>query len=90
MLLRHQNLAAATRFVWPIPDRGLKRRLHRVKSDTLLVWGAEDRVVPPSYAERFAGLMPNARTVILPECGHFPMLERPTEFVEATHSLLNG
>ena len=63
-------------------------KLHRVTADTLLIWGAEDRVVPPSYAERFAGLMPNARTVILPDLGHFPMLERPAEFVEAVRSLL--
>ena len=89
MLLRHQNLAAATRFLWPIPDRGLKRRLHRVKTDTLLVWGADDRVVPPSYAERFARRMPNARMVVLPDCGHFPMLERPARFVDATRSLLD-
>ena len=90
MLQRHQNLAAATRFLWPIPDRGLKRRLHRVTADTLLVWGAEDRVVPPSYAEHFARLMPNARTVVLPDCGHFPMLERPTELVAAVRSLLEA
>lgn len=88
-LLRHQNLAAATRFLWPIPDRGLKRRLHRVTSETLLVWGEDDRVVPPSYAERFGRLMPNARSVIFPECGHFSMLERPAEFVEATRSMLD-
>lgn len=88
-LLRHQNLAAATRFLWPIPDRGLKRRLHRVKTETLLVWGEEDRVVPPSYAERFARLMANAHTVTLPKCGHFPMLERPAEFVEAARAVLD-
>ncbi len=89
-LLRHQNLSVATRFVWPIPDRGLNRRIHRVTSETLLIWGADDRVVPASYGERFAGLLPNARLVTLPDCGHLPMLERPAAFVEATRSLLDG
>jgi pimeloyl-ACP methyl ester carboxylesterase len=89
-LLRHQNLAAATRFLWPIPDRGLKKRLHRVAAETLVIWGAEDRVAPPSYADRFARAMPRARTVVLPDCGHLPMLERPGPFVEAARSLLDG
>jgi hypothetical protein len=34
---------ATGKFIWPIPDKGLKKRIHRVKAPTLLVWGREDR-----------------------------------------------
>jgi pimeloyl-ACP methyl ester carboxylesterase len=45
---------AAARLVWPIGDLGLVKRLHRITQPTLLVWGAEDRIVPAGYAKRFA------------------------------------
>ncbi len=45
---------AAARLLWPTGDRGLARRLHRIQAPTLLLWGSEDRLVPASYAKRFA------------------------------------
>jgi pimeloyl-ACP methyl ester carboxylesterase len=47
-------MEAAGRLLWPIGDRGLRKRLHRITQPTLLLWGAEDRIVPASYAKRFA------------------------------------
>ena len=46
-------LGATGKFLWPIPDKGLKKRIHRVTAPTLLVWGKEDRLVPPVYADEF-------------------------------------
>ena len=34
-------------------DLGLAKRLHRVRAPSLLVWGSDDRLVPPSYAKRW-------------------------------------
>jgi pimeloyl-ACP methyl ester carboxylesterase len=48
---------AAARLLWPIGDLGLAKRLHRITCPTTLVWGAEDRVVPVSYAKKFASLI---------------------------------
>ena len=31
--------AAIAKFVWPIPDKGLRKRLHRVTAPTLILWG---------------------------------------------------
>ncbi len=45
---------AAARLLWPTGDLGLRKRLHRITADTLLVWGSGDRIVPASYAKRFA------------------------------------
>jgi len=64
--------------VWPLPDHGLADRLHRVVAEVVLVWGSEDRIVPPSYGERFAGLLPTA-IVVPPIAGaaHLVALDAP-------------
>ena len=43
----------------------------------MLVWGRNDRVTPPSVAERFHQLIPRSWIVFLARCGHAAMLERP-------------
>lgn len=65
------------KFLWPIPDKGLKRRIHRVQAPTLVVWGQEDRIVPPAYAEEFARRIAGARVATVDGAGHAPHLERP-------------
>ncbi|MEE8509241.1 MAG: alpha/beta hydrolase, partial [Myxococcota bacterium] len=57
--------------------------LHRVKAETLCLWGEHDRVVPPIYGEKYANLIPGASLRILPECGHMLPFEKPSEFVVA-------
>jgi pimeloyl-ACP methyl ester carboxylesterase len=87
-LLRNQNLAASTRFLWPIPDRGLKRRIHRESAPTLLVWGDADGVVPPSYGPRWQQSISGSQLVSVPGAGHFPMLEQPAAVADAARSFL--
>ena len=61
-------LEAAARLLWPIGDRGLAKRLHRITAPTLLLWGSEDRIVPASYAKRFAaGIAGRTRDPLDPE-----------------------
>jgi pimeloyl-ACP methyl ester carboxylesterase len=50
----HRANEAAARLLWPLGDLGIAKRLHRIKAPTLLLWGGEDRVLPASYAKRFA------------------------------------
>ena len=51
-------MGATGKFIWPIPDKGLKKRIHRIQAPALLVWGQEDRLVPLVYAEEFARRLP--------------------------------
>lgn len=44
---------------------------------TLIVWGADDRVVPPLAGERLEKLIPGARLVVVDGCGHNPQFEQP-------------
>jgi pimeloyl-ACP methyl ester carboxylesterase len=68
--------ACTGKFVWPIADRGLSRRMHRIAAPTLLVWGDADRIVAPVYAEEFARRIAGAQTALIAGAGHLPHLER--------------
>jgi pimeloyl-ACP methyl ester carboxylesterase len=83
-----QNLATATKFLWPIADRGLRRRLGLIDAPTLVVHGASDGLLPMSYAEELVRLIPDARLAPIERAGHYPMLEREDEFVSVVESFL--
>jgi len=82
-------MGATGKFIWPIPDKGLKKRIHRVKAPTLLVWGKEDRLVPPVYAEEFVQRIPGARVQTVAEAGHAPHLEQPETVARLVRDFLN-
>jgi pimeloyl-ACP methyl ester carboxylesterase len=50
----------------------------------LLLWGANDRVMPRSYADVFArGISGKTETKIIPGAGHLAELDRPVEVAKA-------
>jgi pimeloyl-ACP methyl ester carboxylesterase len=81
-------LGAASHFYWPIPDRDLKRRLYRICAPTLLVWGGNDRVVSPVYADIFAAGIKDAHKVLIEGAGHFPHLENPDAVLSAVRAFV--
>lgn len=69
-------LGCAGKFLWPIPDHGLRQRLHRITAPTLILWGADDRVVPADYAEDFGASIPDSRVCIFENCGHVVQIDQ--------------
>ena len=61
------------------PD--LHKWLHRISVPTLLLWGDDDKVIPPQYGPAFAKLIPGARLEVIEKCGHLPQVERADVFV---------
>lgn len=49
----------------------------------LIVWGRQDQVLHSDGAEVLAGLMPNARAMVLDQVGHLPQLEQPKLVAES-------
>ncbi len=68
----------------------LEGRLGELAVPVDIVWGASDRVMPLSYAERMLAGLPRARLTELPRCGHVPQQECPAAFTEALSKLLAG
>jgi pimeloyl-ACP methyl ester carboxylesterase len=55
----------------------LRHWLHRIDIPTLLLWGAQDRIVTPAYGERWRAAIPGARLETIEGAGHFPLWEQP-------------
>jgi pimeloyl-ACP methyl ester carboxylesterase len=83
------RMASILHFIWPIPDKGLRRRIHRVSAPTLLVWGDRDALIPPVYAEEFAGLLRHVETALIAGAGHLPQLEEPEQVRRAVLGFLD-
>ena len=82
------GLTTLAKFMFPIPDRGLSRRLYRIEAPTLVLWGAEDALVPARYADDFVAAIPDARKVVVDGAGHAVTLERPEEALAAVAGFL--
>jgi pimeloyl-ACP methyl ester carboxylesterase len=70
------TLGCTGKFVWPIPDKGLDKRLHRIQAPTLIVWGRQDGLVPPVYAGEFGRRIAGSRVEIVDQAAHVPHLEQ--------------
>ena len=87
---RMQDIAAAGKFLWPLPDKGLHRRAYRIKARTLILWGEQDHINPPSYAQDFQTLIRGSVTGKVPNAGHLVMLEQPEKFANVVSSFLTS
>jgi pimeloyl-ACP methyl ester carboxylesterase len=88
MVGRFLTQAAVSHFIWPIPDRDLRRRLYRITMPTLVVWGEDDQYVPVQYAQEFANGLPNAQVEIITDAGHMPQLEQTRRVVDVLSGFL--
>lgn len=88
-IVQARAATAAARLSWPLGDRGLAKRLHRITAPTLLVWGECDRVVPPAYARRFAERIAGETLLCtIPGAGHLVDLDEPAELARVVGSFL--
>ena len=89
-LERTKRFAMASKFLWPIPDRGLKKRAYRIAAPTLALWGESDKVIPPVYGVEFTRLIANCRHRIIKEAGHMLMYEQQAGFCDAVKKFLKN
>lgn len=73
-------LRAGAKFLWPIPDTGVKRRLARIQAPTLVVTSERDVVVPAPYGPAWRDAIRGARLTTLAGAGHLAELEQPDTF----------
>ena len=85
-----KTLMAIGKFCWPIPDKGLKKRIHRITMPTQLIWGDSDGIVPLEYGSLFNELISCSRLHVINKCGHIPQLECREEFVQIAQEFLKS
>lgn len=70
------TMGCGAKFLWPVPDRGLARRLHRITAPVLVVWGEDDRIIPSSYAHEYGKRIAGSTVHIVSDSGHIPQVEQ--------------
>ncbi len=82
--------SAFARLAWNpyLHNPKLPRRLKRATVPALVVWGQQDRLIPPVYAEEYKRLLPTAEVAYIDQCGHDPTIEQPEEFARVAVEFL--
>lgn len=72
---------AMVRYAWKpfLHNPKLGNWLHRINVPTLIVRGAEDKVVAKQIYDSFAELLPQAKSTVISNAGHHPHVEEPEE-----------
>ena len=71
------------------PEHQILNRLEDLQAKLLAVWGEEDLVIPPISEEDIRRVVPDSTVHVLPECGHWPQMEKPDEFNRILTSFLS-
>jgi pimeloyl-ACP methyl ester carboxylesterase len=82
VLAAARNREATARYAWSpyMHNPKLMGRLHRIRVPTLMVWGADDRILSERYGRAYCAAIPGARFELIKRAGHFPHIEQPDEF----------
>ena len=91
LIMRHRNWESLSLYAWHpyMHNPRLAYWLPRITVPTLVLWGASDGIVRPSYGQAFAGLMPHARFAVIERAGHQPEVEQPDIFADHVTAFLN-
>ena len=83
MIRNARQLTMASKLLFPVPDRGLAERLYRIRARTVIVWGEDDRMIPPVYGEAFRRGVTDTELVTVPAAGHMVIVEKAESVVAA-------
>jgi len=73
---------------WFNPD--LEKWLHRIKLPALVVWGDDDKIMPPAFAALWRERLPDAGLVMVEACGHLPHVEQSALVARHVLDFLGG
>ena len=62
--------------------------LQRLTMPTLLLWGAQDGMIPAENSMDYQRAMPHAQRVVMPDVGHLPHEEQPQRSLQAVRDFL--
>lgn len=83
-----QQLIAQNRAVIARPDA--RAHLRTLRCPTLVVCGQDDQLTPPECSIEIASLVPGAKLVMMPRCGHMLTMEKPAEVNSVLTDWLQG
>ena len=72
----------------PGGPRGFYTRLRELEPPAMFVWGDEDPLVPLAFSRYVRDALPDARQVVLDQCGHVPQVEHPVDANALVHDFI--
>lgn len=86
-----EEQAAVSRLTWKRPyNAQLRRRLHHIATPTLVVWGADDRLIAPDHGQMLAREIEGAAFELIAGSGHVVAIEQPAKLAEAIQRFAGG
>src|SRR6266511_2691098 len=64
--------------------------INKIKQPTLIVWGAEDELIPLEAGRRLNSLIAGSRLVVFDKCGHLPQAEMPERFASEVRGFVKS
>ena len=58
----------------------MTEHLKHLNIPVLIVWGAQDKIIPVHHAYNAAREAPGVKLHVFDQCGHWPQMEKSTEF----------
>ncbi|MFT7601037.1 MAG: pimeloyl-ACP methyl ester carboxylesterase [Acidimicrobiales bacterium] len=84
-----RRLGTAGKILFPIPNRRLSKRIHRIGVPTLLVWGENDKLFAlEPYGAHWASAIADTQLVTVGEAGHMLHVEQTADVAAAITSFL--
>jgi pimeloyl-ACP methyl ester carboxylesterase len=87
---RTKRFGMASKFLYPIPYRGLKKRAYRIQAPTLVLMGESDHLLPMAYGQAFTSAIKNSKQQVIPKVGHMMMYEQQGEFSKSVTAFLKS
>lgn len=89
LTLREGNRASLTqRFQYRSNDAALAGQISQLRLPTLILWGSEDRLIPPEHGQRFQQDIASSELLVFEGLGHVPHEEDPQATVQAVKNFL--
>lgn len=90
LVMRARNWESLCRYGWHpyMYNPQLKRWLRRIAMPTLVLWGASDGIVQPSYGRAYSEFIPGSQFELIAQAGHHPEIEQPEVFAERVATFL--
>jgi pimeloyl-ACP methyl ester carboxylesterase len=87
-----KNSLTLAKLTWQprLYDPNLRKWLHRIDVPTLIVWGDDDKLIPPAYGPAWRDLIPGSKLEVLKDCGHVPQIEKADETIALIFKHISG
>jgi pimeloyl-ACP methyl ester carboxylesterase len=89
-VLESLDLKCSAKYLWPVPDTGVSRRLPLIKAPTLIITSSVDRVVPAEYGKLWKNAIAGASEITIDGAGHLVNLEQPDRLAALAGKFLGG